>query len=338
MYKNHFPVKNENPQTFPAYGSVWEYIPSKSPFQMFSYKTKYLLTLVWMVILIKGLSFSGYGQNNFEFHEDSLKRMMQRIILPEHDFERLAINHDFKTYFEKVLQEEGAFHYPFDSLTVVSRITAPDESFRIISWYVPLQNGQFEYFGFFLSPHSKGEGHQLYNLTDKVTELSNPSFETLDHENWYGAYYTQLIHKKHRRKDYYLLLGWRADNPLTRKRVLEPIQVMGKGRPSFGKPMFRYDNNKHRRIIFEYSAKASMVIRYETHSLEQSRRPREIIIFDRMEPSHDFLKGNYQFYFPETNIFDAFMFDSGKWIFVPDVDARNPRRSPPPRPVAPRNN
>ena len=290
------------------------------------------------LMLLAGLPDILHAQKDFAAHEDSLKRMMRRIIEPEHDFERLAINYEFKTYFEKVLQKEGSFEYPFDSLVVVSRLKAPDESFRIISWYVPLQDGKFEYFGFFQSPQHGGEGYQLFTLTDKAMKISEPQFETLDHENWYGAYYTDLIHKTHRRNDYYLLLGWRGDNPLTRKRLLEPIRVMGRGRPSFGQPVFRYENNRHRRVIFEYSAKASMVMRYESFILEQSRRPQEIIIFDRMAPSHSFMRGSYQFYVPETNIFDAFMFEDGNWIFIPDVDARNPRRTPPPRPAPPGDN
>ncbi len=290
------------------------------------------------LMLLAGLPDITHAQKDFAAHEDSLKRMMRRIIEPEHDFERLAINYEFKTYLEKVLQKEGSFQYPFDSLVVVSRLKAPDESFRIISWYVPLQDGKFEYFGFFQSLLHSGEGYQLFILTDKASQMTEPQFETLDHENWYGAYYTDLIHKTHRRNDYYLLLGWRGDNPLTRKRLLEPIRVMGRGRPSFGQPVFRYDNNRHRRVIFEYSAKASMVMRYESFVLEQSRRPQDIIIFDRMAPSHSFMRGNYQFYVPETNIFDAFMFEDGNWIFVPDVDARNPRRTPPPRPAPPGDN
>ncbi len=322
--------------TFPMV--VLPSIGRKAGRKRFSLNQHSVFTLFFVTLFCTGAFTPAYSQNDFAAHEDSLKRIMHRIIEPENDFERLAINYEFKTKFEKVLQKEGSFDYPFDSLVFVSRIKAPDESFRIISWYVPLQDSQFEYFGFFQSPQKGGEEYQLFTLTDKASELTDPQFETLEHENWYGAYYTELIHKTHRRNDYYLLLGWRGDNPLTRKRILEPIRVMGKGRPSFGMSMFRYDNNRYRRVIFEYSAKASMVIRYEPHVLEQSRRPQEIIIFDRMAPSHSFLRGNYQFYFPETNIFDAFMFDAGKWIFVPDIDVRNPRRRSPPRPTPPRGN
>jgi hypothetical protein len=274
------------------------------------------------------------AQIDFKIHEDSLKKIAREIVMPVNDFERLALNLEFKRYFQSVLEMEGSINYPFDSLTTVSKLLAPDGSFRIISWYVPLDNSNFEYFGFIQS-RLPSNRYQLYPLVDDAGNIENPFFETVDHEKWYGAYYTHLIHKKHKRKDYYLLLGWRGDNPLTRKRIIEPIKIMGKGRPSFGEPVFRFENNRHRRIIFEYSAKVSMSMRYEAHAVDGSSRPQEIIIFDRMGPTQGFLKGRYQFYVPETNVFDGFMFDDGKWIFITDVDAKNPRRRPAPRPVPP---
>ncbi len=268
----------------------------------------------------------------FRSLEDSLKRLALDIIEHEHDFERLSVNYDFKTLLEKTLEKEGSFNYPFDSLVTVSLLKAPDGSFRIFSWYVPLSNNRFEYFGFVQSLDVRKETYNLFALFDKADKLEEPQFENLDHETWYGAYYLDLIHKRHNRNDYYVLLGWRADNPLTRKRIIEPIMLMGGGRPSFGQPVFRYENNRYRRIIFEYSARVSMTMRYESHPPEPGRRAVDMIIFDRMAPSQPYLKGRYQFYVPETNIFDGFIFDEGKWIFTPDIDARNPRRRPPPRP------
>ncbi len=276
------------------------------------------------------------GPVDFRAYEDSLKKMALEMVEPENDFERLALNHEFKTFFEKVLRMEGSMDYNFDSLTTISRLKAPDGSFRIISWYVPLENSKFEYFGFFQSYDERRNMYQLFPLWDRGSQAEDARFASFDHENWYGAYYLELIHHRYRREDYYLLLGWRGDNPLTRQRIIEPIRVMGQGRPSFGQPVFRFDNNKHRRIIFEYSARVSMTMRYEPQVLEQGRRPVDVIIFDRVAPTHSFLRGHYQFYVPETNIFDGFYFEDGKWIFVKDIDARNPRRSPPPRPVPPR--
>lgn len=290
-----------------------------------------LMFTIGICILIGGKPL--IAQQNFAAYEDSLKILMQKITQPQHDFERLTYNYEFKKYFEKVLRFEGSADYPFDSLTTVSRLTAPDESFRIFTWFVPLEEGKFEYFGFFQHRFDRRNQVELYTLTDGAARLEQPQYETLDHENWYGAYYTELIHKRYKRNDHYVLLGWRGDNPLTRKRVIEPLSIMEKGRPSFGKPVFLYQDNKHRRIIFEYSARATMAIRYEAHMINQSRRAQDVIVFDRMLPTHDFLKGNYQFYVPETNIFDGFLFEDGKWHFIQDVDARNPRRRPPAQPA-----
>jgi len=290
--------------------------------------------IVFAIVLTTVMAGKSLKANDFAFHEDSLKKMARRIILPEHDFERLAINLEFKTYFEKVLQMEGSMEYPFDSLTTISRIISPNGNFRIISWYVPLSDNQFEYFGYFQSKQSD-QKYDIYPLTDRASIIEDPLYETLDHEKWYGAYYTDLIHKRYRRKDYYVLLGWRADNAFTRKRIIEPLRVLGKGSPSFGRPIFRYEENRHRRVIFEYSAKATMTIRYESQPIELGKRPKDMIIFDRLAPTQSFLEGNYQFYVPETNIFDAFIFDAGKWEFLEEVDARNARRRQPTRPTPP---
>lgn len=294
-----------------------------------------LKVLTIKVLLFFSAVFSLHSQGTFIHKEDSLKKLLRSIPLLENDFERLEVNYIFKNYFHQVLKDPESFHYPFDSLTVVSRLRDPQGNFRIITWYIPLDGGNFEYYGFFQSFDPRRDDYQVYELTDRGSAIGNIMFETLGHENWYGAYYLELIHRRHRRNDYYVMLGWRGDNPLTRKRIIEPLRLMGQGRPSFGSPVFRFENNRHRRVIFEYSARVSMSMRYEPHIVDQSRRSQDVIIFDRMAPPHNYLRGQFQFYVPETNIFDGFRFEDGKWIFVPDIDARNPNRRPPPRPVPP---
>ena len=49
-----------------------------------------------------------------------------------------------------------------------------------------------------------------------------------------------------------------------------------------------------------------------------------MIVFDRLTPMDPKLEGQYEFYVPETNIFDGFVFYNGKWVFIKEVDARNP--------------
>jgi hypothetical protein len=289
-----------------------------------------------IIIILIVLTFPLSASATFPQLEDSLRRMSSRIIELEHDFERLALNNEFNNLLGEVLKMPGSLNHPFNTFRIVSVLTAPDGSFRIFSWYIPLSNSQFEYFGYFQFRQA-GKEPVLYPLTDKGYQIEEPQFASLDHENWYGAYYTELIHRKEKRKDYYVLLGWRGDNPLTRKRIIEPLKLMERGRPAFGEPVFRFENNRHKRIIFEYSSRVSMSIRYEEHLVPGTRRAQDIIIFDRMGPTQNYLQGNYQFYVPETNIFDGFRFEDGKWIFVSDIDAKNQRRNPVPRPIPPTN-
>jgi len=291
-------------------------------------------TTKFLLLIVSILSITRLEANNNRFREaeDSLKNIAKRMINYQNDFEKLSANLEFIELFGQILKEPDSFYYPFDSLTTLSKLRAPDGSFRIYTWYVPLENSQFEYFGFFQSKPSRNEFY-LFALDDNANKISDPQFETLDAENWYGAYYTQLIYKHYRRDDHFILLGWRGDSPFTRKRIIEPVEITSKGRPSFGRPVFKYKNNLHRRVIFEYSARVTMAMRYEEQPNSPGGRPKDMIIFDRMSPTQSFLQGNYQFYVPETNVFDGFAFDDGKWIFIQDVDARNPRRRPVQRPI-----
>jgi len=292
------------------------------------------VSLIYGFLLIF-LPFYAITQTDFRVHEDSLKILSRQLPVLEEDEQRKAANQKFREYFEQVLGMDGSFHYSFDSLTTVSMLRSPDGRFRIISWYMPLRGDNFEYFGFFQTAESVNGVGTLIPLTDTGIRNEEPRFISLDHEQWYGAYYSDMIHHRHNQKDLYTLLGWRGDNPLTRKRIIESLTINDQGMPVFGNQIFQYGENKNYRIIFEYSAKVSMIIRFDDYIFDGSRHSERIIVFDRMAPTHSFLEGHYQFYVPEMNIFDAFRFVNGKWVFVEDIDIRNPRRRPPPRPVPP---
>jgi len=55
------------------------------------------------------------------------------------------------------------------------------------------------------------------------------------------------------------------------------------------------------------------------------RKADHLIIFDNLVPLDHTLAGQKQFYIPEGNIVNGFRFSNGRWRFIEDVDARNPR-------------
>ncbi|HRS54806.1 MAG TPA: hypothetical protein P5250_08890, partial [Bacteroidales bacterium] len=57
-----------------------------------------------------------------------------------------------------------------------------------------------------------------------------------------------------------------------------------------------------------------------------------MIVFNRLSPfdprtgeEKPSLEGQFQYYVPEANIIDAFIFKKGKWLFIKDIDAKNPK-------------
>ena len=260
----------------------------------------------------------------FRQAEDSLVVLANSIVEPDGDQQRLENNDRFKGYFEEILDQAGAFEHPFDSLNTVSMLYAPDRQFRIITWYVPLSGEQFEYVGYIQrNPEAAGQGHAFMALTDATEEIDGQSCADGHADKWYGAFYYDLIANPIGDEVFYTLLGWKGDNPQTRKRVIEPL-AFSNDKPRFGKPVFGEPYTDACRIIFRYSARASMSLLYEEDFHQTADGTYDMIVFDRLVPRHESLEDHYQFYVPEVNIFDGLFFNGKKWVLVKDVDARMP--------------
>jgi hypothetical protein len=269
--------------------------------------------------------------------QDSLHHMALRIIEPDEDEERLANNQLFFNALRQALVSDSTLAETFDSVRTVSFLRDPGGRFRIVTWYVPFRSGGFKYFGFVQTPATNRQAGQLFELKDLTPLLERVSMVELSQDQWYGAYYYEMIHTRHRRKDYFTLLGWKGDNPQSRIRVIEPFVLTEQG-PVFGAQVFDAGERKPYRIIFEYSARVSMSLKYHGDFPKGRRKTVPMIIFDRLSPTHETLQGNFRFYVPEVNVFDGFEFKNGRWVFIPDVDARvtiDPSRAPL-NPVLPR--
>ncbi len=273
------------------------------------------------------------NKNDFSILEERINKKAVSIIEFNSNAERIDQNNKLYDLLLETLKKHGSFDYPFDSLETISVLKSPDDRFRIYTWYFPLIDGDFKHFGFLQSRSLEQDTIVIYEFVDRSQKIEDPEFMSLDHTNWFGAYYYELIHNSHNGNDYYTLLGWRGNNPLIRQRVIETLMIKSDGEPIFGKEMFEYKEKKHKRILFNYSARVSMALKYDLQVLESEGRrrgrPVKLIVFDRLVPADESLKGHYQFYKPETNIFDGFIFENGKWKFLSDIDVRADSRDIP---------
>ena len=258
----------------------------------------------------------------FILAEDSLKRLALDIVVPAEDSARLAENDHFRDYLFDVLREPGSLLHPFDSLKTVSMLMSPDSIFRIITWYVPLAGQQFRYFGFVQIANASHEKREIYVLQEEVGYGGDASGRPYSHDHWYGSLYYELIANESAGKKQYVLLGWRGDNPYTRKRIIEPFSLDAGG-AVFGSRVFRIEGQDPYRVIFEYSSRVTMGLLFDWQYLHQGSNERlPMIVFDRLAPIDESFHGDRQHYVPEGNIFDAFLFSDDRWEMHLDVDAR----------------
>lgn len=318
----------------------------KSPDTLLFRIFRFLFRTGGMLLLLIHYNIGFAQTGEFAAAEDSLKKYIHKVHFGATDQEKFENNGLFIKTMNKVLQKESSFKYPFDSLKNVARLYAPDESFRIINWNLPLENGTYEYFGFIQVKAGGGLDYRVYSLTDKSDEIEAPETMLLSHDRWFGALYYKIIEHKVKDKKYYTLLGWDGNNLLSKKKLIEVLSFKSSGKPQFGANVFKKyrDRDKVVRIIFEYSARATMTLRYEKqylHVIAQSKDKKEqkekvrlepMIIFDNLIPldtrtgqAQADLIGQYQFYVPETNVLNGFILKEGKWYFVRDVDARGPK-------------
>ncbi len=259
--------------------------------------------------------------------EDSLRKISPGVFKGE-DQAKLSANIRFQDLLRQALEMEGAFNYPFDSLSFIGRLDAPDQAFRIFNWNIPMNDGTHNYYGFILVDQDKIGGKKkkksslknqnryvLYTLTDQSDFIKNPELATLNCDKWFGCLYYKIILNSHKGKNYYTLLGWDGNNPMTWKKLIDVLTFGKDGQPIFGEEMmFQVNKLSKRRVIFEFKAELVMTLKYE----EKDKR----IVCDVLAPEVRGAEGMKQFYV-NTGAYDAYVFKKGKWIYKPDQDIRN---------------
>jgi hypothetical protein len=228
--------------------------------------------------------------------------------------ERFAKNASFIKTLVNSLKIQTSFNYPFDSLKRVSIVKSPDNSFRIISWFVPLDDGSYRFYGT-LQMGTRDGKLKLYPLIDNTDNISDPNVIG-SNKNWYGARYYEIVPVVvSGRQPYYVLTGWKGNNAKTTKKVLDVLSFE-KDEPVFGKPIFEGTKGSlaKNRIIFEYNKLNSMTVTFD--------KSINMIVFDHLAPFSDDMAGNYEYYASDLS-FDAYKIQNGKLKLIENVELKN---------------
>ncbi|MEO6882457.1 MAG: hypothetical protein ABI199_00380 [Bacteroidia bacterium] len=249
-------------------------------------------------------------------YQDTLKILQYQFFEGHNDAKKIAADEKFNRLLGEALNVSNSFDFGFDSLTKIARITSPDKQFRILNWNVPLDDGTQKYFGYVQSLNKKTGKYEVYPLEDKSEEIRNIHDAACDPNKWLGMLYYQIVPKKYKKKTYYTLLAWQGFSAIITKKIIDVVIFNATGKPTFGASIFKIEKRYPKRMIFQYSANATMSLKYDEKS--------GMILFDYLAPYEEGMDGQYQFYAPSFRV-DGIKFKNGIWNYVKEVDAKNPK-------------
>jgi len=270
----------------------------------------------YILLIIGTLSLNLKAQqspNTLNVFQDTLIKISARAVAAQSDAQKLEINGSFVKTLVEALKVSNSFFYPFDSLKNVSVIKSPDQAFRILSWYVLLENGTYRYYGA-VQMNTKSGPLKLYPLIDQTENLGDPNVIT-NNQKWFGARYYEIVPvTSGNRLPYYILLGWKGNTQITTKKVIDVLSF-NKDNLNFGAPVFEGKELKGKnRIIFEYAKSNAMTLKTDLKA--------GMIVFDHLASFDPEIKGKFEYY-GSDGTFDGFKIIGGRLKLQEDITLNN---------------
>jgi hypothetical protein len=255
----------------------------------------------------------GFSQVDLAERELLLNTKLEALRAAKTDDDIETLNLEFKNEMASFLKLEGAFTYPISKLKTIALLDSPDKLVRIINWNLEYSDMSYSYCGFVMRWDEDKEELKITELIDKVDPYSAKPTGVIDAKNWYGALYYKIIPIEYNGKIEYTLLGWDGGTTGSNFKIIDVLTFSGNN-VKFGSPVFIKKKEVLKRVVFEYSDKSSMSLKYE----DKYGR----IVFDHLSPESPTLAGVYSFYVPDFS-YDAFLWENESWVLNEDVIANN---------------
>ena len=267
-----------------------------------------------LVICLLGISLQSAAQPGspaiFRQQEDSLKKYSFDIVNAANAESRFRADSQFIRSLVRTLKLPYSFAYPFDSLQTISRLYAPDSSFRIFTWQFKKDDMMYLQEGAIQINEPDGS-LKLFPLFDASMFTANPLDSIRTRRNWIGAIYYRIILKTYEGKKYYTLLGFDDYSETSNKKWMEVLTFSPEGQPLFGGPYFSFqDDSVHKpvqyRFNIEYKKEAGTRFNYDPQM--------DMVVYDHLIPENNEPQKK-DTYVPDGD-FEAFQWKNGRWVHV----------------------
>jgi len=283
-----------------------------------------------LILLSAGFStIKAQEETEFSFSEaaEKLAVLSESIIKDSLLTDREAAHKDFEALLTTTLEQPNSFDYPFEEVQAVSIQVPEDNSFRIFTWQLFVDNKTYKYGGLI---QKNTPTPTLYSLSDQSAELPlyDMEYATLSPEDWYGAIYYNIQEFDSLEQKKYLLFGYDGFEFFNKRKVAEVLSFDEEGVPVFGAPVFSkavegYAASTKNRLYLEYDASIAVRLNYD-ESLG-------VLIHDHLIQMKGQYRGQGMVNVPDGS-YEGYYYKNGVWNYkekIFDLVSETPPRSKP---------
>ncbi|MBM3412770.1 MAG: hypothetical protein FJY19_05255 [Bacteroidetes bacterium] len=298
----------------------------------------YRFLLLFLFLIVNGINriaaqtvptlISPNAIKELHYKEDTLKDFAFYLLTDSLPEERMVADSVFTRTLVRALQIPFSFYYPFDSVLGISKMYAPDSSFRIITWnlqyndYYNRQRGAIQI-------NTKDGKLKLFPLRD-ASEFTDRSADSVrSTKNWIGALYYRIIKKEEQGKPFYTLFGLDPNNAKSTIKWIEVLHFSNQGEPLFGGPFFSYAKDS---VPKETQMRVSLEYKKNTRVLMDYIPELDMILMDHLISENDDVESPWTFV-PDGDQ-EGFKWEKGRWLHINKVfnhkleDGKAPRELP----------
>lgn len=246
--------------------------------------------------------------------EETMYPFSRQMVLSQEPTTRFYSDSVFIKLLVQCLKVPHSFYYTFDSVNTISKLYAPDSSFRIFTWQLQMDESYYRQYGAIQINMPDGS-LKLFPLTDVSEFTPVPTDTVRTPKNWIGAIYYKIIPVVFGDKKYYTLFGLDDNDFASTKKWIEVLSFDDKDTPIFGGKFFEYKEDAMKplqpayRFCIEFKKDANARLVYD--------QERKMIVFDHLisessEPAKKYTLIPY-------GTFEGFKWTNGKWLHVPNL-------------------
>ncbi len=272
-----------------------------------------ILFFLSLQILAAGQKISPADLKKLRAKEDTLKEYAMYMVTDSLTEDRMVSDSIFTKTLVRALQIKNSFFFPFDSVIGISKLYAPDTSFRVFTWSISYDDYYHRQRGAIQFKTADGS-LKLMPLRD-VSEFTMSAEDSVrGRGNWIGAVYYNIIKTQHKGKNYYTLFGFDPNSAQSSMKWMEVLSFNEKNEPVFGGPFFTYEQDsipkkpkyrfgiefkKGTRVLVNYIPEMEMIL--VDHLVSETDQPE---LAWTMVPDGDQ---------------EGFKWENGKWVHIDKV-------------------